>query len=270
MILEDDAGKRFLRIAELTEDGEWIYVDSGWLPDEANIEWTGDGRIDIYISGILTDVAITKNDRFGWSVSQISEFESGVIQLGYEYVMYDYQGRWFGNHLWSGSVEGKEFRQSLMKFDAILESADRTGWMNVTDPSGEAVLWDAPSEDAEEVGTIFENIPVKVLEEGSEWSLVRLGDQIQGYLRNAQLTGNGYLDEKGWSELYVDPLTRTRKGIPLYAEPKEEAEMRGTVTLITDLLAGKHSGGWYIVLTQQGMSGYVEMAQVELAGDDGD
>jgi len=69
--------------------------------------------------------------------------------------------------------------------------------MILEDDAGERFLRIAElTEDAEELGTIFENIPVKVLEEGSEWSLVRLGDQIQGFVRNENVQAGGSFENE--------------------------------------------------------------------------
>lgn len=168
--------------------------------------------------------------------------------------------RVYGEHPWQDL--------SVMDLSAIpatgAEAAaqvNREGWAVVNNPNPEDRLHlrTLPSKDAKTQGKFYNGTPVRILEQRGEWSNVRVGKDLIGWMMTRYLAVGEAGDsvDCAWLSLVSsDPL----EPIPIYAEPNKKTLPQEEI--LKDECSGwevigVYGNNWYLVLRDNGCVGYV-------------
>ena len=248
LVKKADEDYPFLRIVD--KDG--VSFDSSPLPKDTYIEWAESESIALFAN--YQHIYIKRSDRFQWALVGINDFE-----FGYDFVyggnfFYSNVGYCYGDHVYGRSISDVNFLDLPASKREMIESLNQDGWGHVLCAES-ATLYNSPNITSSKFVELYNGTPCKIVSEKGGWLQIRIGDSLYGFISKEDIKMTGYIeeDESDFPELYFSQYAI------LYSEPNLESEQRCRATNIEDLVMGKVSDEWFLVVTLDGMTGYINV-----------
>lgn len=240
----------FLRIVDLSNDSS-LQQDSNPLPLGTTIEWADIETIALHVNN--NHLYVKKSDRFGWALVGMNDYEFGYNFLCEGNYFYSNVGYTYGDHPYGHSISDVDFFSLPLSKEEMLDLMSQAEWGHILNSSGCSMLYDSPDNSTNNALVLFNGVPVKIIDEASDWLNVQIGDSLFGFVQKRDVKRGGFIseNESNFPELYFSLDTI------VYSFPNLQSEQRCKAKNIEDLVVGKYSDEWYLVITLDGMSGFV-------------